>query len=118
VITGIAFGVISGTLADIALGQVPAQLAASASGVVNTITELGSVLAITITGAIFFDTLGSHPHQDTFTNATTNSLWYLAVSCAAAAIACGLLPGRRSTRLIAPAHGGALPKHHQAGTSG
>jgi len=94
-LTGIAFGIISGALADIVLGQVPARLAGSASGVVSTITELGGVVAVTVTGAIFFGTLGSHPHPQTFVHATTHSLWYLTASCAAAAIGCALLPSRR-----------------------
>ncbi len=71
-LTGIAFGTISGALADIVLGQVPARLAGPASGVVNTITQLGSVVAVTVTGAIFFGTLGNHPHPQTFVHATTN----------------------------------------------
>jgi EmrB/QacA subfamily drug resistance transporter len=95
-IVGIAFGVISGALADIVLGQIPVRLAGSASGVVNTVTEFGSVVAITVTGAIFFGALGNHPLQQTFSRATTSSLWYLAASCAAAALACALLPSRRS----------------------
>jgi len=99
-LTGIAFGIISGALADIVLGQVPARLAGSASGVVSTITQLGGVAAVTVTGAIFFGTLGSHPHPETFVHATTHSLWYLTASCAAAAIGCTLLPApARSRRL-------------------
>jgi hypothetical protein len=94
-IVGVAFGVISGALADIVLGQIPVRLAGSASGVVNTVTEFGSVVAITVTGAIFFGALGNHPLQQTFSRATTSSLWYLAASCAAAALACALLPSRR-----------------------
>ena len=99
-LTGIAFGIISGALADIVLGQVPARLAGSASGVVSTITQLGGVVAVTVTGAIFFGTLGNHPHPETFVHATTHSLWYLIASCAAAAIGCTLLPApARSRRL-------------------
>ena len=94
-LTGIAFGIISGALADIVLGQVPARLAGSASGVVSTITQLGTVVAVTVTGVIFFGILGDHPLPGTFVHATTCSLWYLAASCAAAAAGCALLPSRR-----------------------
>ncbi len=93
-ITGIAFGIISGALADTVLGQVPDDQAVSASGLVNTVTELGSVIAITITGAILFDTLSSRPEPHLFVHATTASLWYLTASCAAAALGCTLLPRR------------------------
>jgi EmrB/QacA subfamily drug resistance transporter len=89
---GIAFGIVSGTLANIVLGQVPARLAGSASGVVSTITQLGSVVAVTVTGVIFFGALGDHPLPETFVRATTHSLWYLTASCAAAAVGCTLLP--------------------------
>ena len=97
VVTGIAFGIISGALADIVLGQVPARLAGSASGVVSTITQLGSVVAVTVTGVIFFGALGARPFPDTFVHATTHSLWYLTASCAAAAVGCALLPSRPAT---------------------
>lgn len=102
-VTGIAFGIIAGALADTVLSQVPARLAGSASGVVSTVTQLGGVVAITVTGAIFFGTLADHPHQPTFTHATTSSLWYLTASCAAAAIGCALLPSTRPAAQAPPA---------------
>ncbi|MGD0068562.1 MAG: DUF1206 domain-containing protein [Streptosporangiaceae bacterium] len=85
------------------LGQVPTRLAGSASGVVSTITQLAGVAAVTVTGAIFYGTLGNHPHPETFVHATTHSLWYLTASCAAAAIGCTLLPpgSRRALRTVA-----------------
>ena len=43
-------------------------------------------------GAIFFCILGDQSCQHTLTHATSASLWYLAASCAAAAIACCVLP--------------------------
>jgi EmrB/QacA subfamily drug resistance transporter len=101
-VTGVAFGIISGALADIVLGQVPARLASSASGVVSTVTQLGSVVAVAVTGVIFFGTLGGHPLPETFVHATTRSLWYLTASCAAAAIGCALLPSRRAAAGAGP----------------
>lgn len=95
-VNGIAFGIISGTLADIVLGQVPRRLAAPASGVVNTVTELGSFVAVTVTGAIYFTALGTRPVEQAFNNAATSSLWYLAASCAAATLGCVLLPARQA----------------------
>ena len=67
----------------------------SASGVVSTVTQLGSVVAVTVTGVIFFGTLGGRPSPEAFVHATSGSLWYLSVSCAAAAVGCGFLPSRR-----------------------
>lgn len=86
---------LDGTIVEVVLGQVPVRLAGSASGVVSTITQLGSVVAVTVTGAIFFGTLGDHPLPATFVHATTHSLWYLTASCAAAAAGCTLLPAHR-----------------------
>lgn len=93
-IAGIAFGIVSGTLADLALRHVPAHLSADASGVVNTVTEFGSVLAIAVAGGIYFAVLGPRPSMHAFTHAASVALWYLAICCAAASAGAALLPSR------------------------
>lgn len=94
-VAGLAFGIVSGTLADIVLGRVPARLAAEASGLINTVIQLGSVLAIAVVGAIFFDSLSRRPDIGVFTHAATSGLCYLAASCGLATIATVFLPARR-----------------------
>jgi hypothetical protein len=85
-VAGIAFGVVAGALASIVLGHVPARLSAGASGVINTVIELGSVLAIAVAGTIFFASLGPRPGTHAFTHAASAALWYLTICCAAATV--------------------------------
>lgn len=89
---GLAFGIASGTLATIVLIRVAPERAAAASGVVNTVTQLGSVTAIAIIGAIFFNTLGNRPTITDFVHATTNGIWYLVAASAACLLLTLLLP--------------------------
>ena len=97
-VAGLAFGVVSGTLAGIVLDDLPPARAASASGAVNTVIQLGSVTAVTITGVIFFGALGQHPVVATYVHAARTGLWYLAACCAAATLASLLLPAARQPR--------------------
>jgi hypothetical protein len=60
-VAGLAFAIVSSMLADIVLGQLPAGQAASQSGVVNTVIQLGGVTAIAVIGVLFFGALGQHP---------------------------------------------------------
>ena len=94
-------GTVSGTLADIILGQLPAGQAASASGVVNTVIQLGSVTAIAVIGVLSFYALGQHPAVATYVHATRTGLWYLTACCAAATPASLLLPAKRGAVMIA-----------------
>ncbi|HEY1319855.1 MAG TPA: MFS transporter [Streptosporangiaceae bacterium] len=85
-VAGLAFGVVSGTLAGVVLGRVPRARAGAASGVVSTVVQLGSVTAIAVAGAVFFSLLGKRPDLASYVHATTGGLAYLAAACAAAAI--------------------------------
>ncbi|HEY7143147.1 MAG TPA: MFS transporter [Streptosporangiaceae bacterium] len=96
-VAGIAFGIVSGTLAGIVLGQVPARLSAGASGVINTVIEFGSVLAIATAGGIFFAVLGPRPTGSAFTHAASAALWYLTICCAATTAGSAFLPAGRGT---------------------
>jgi MFS family permease len=91
-IAGVAFGIVSGALAEVVLRHVPARLSAGASGVVNTVIEFGSVLAIAVAGGIFFAELGPRPGAPAFTHAASTALWYLTISCAAATAGAAFLP--------------------------
>jgi hypothetical protein len=94
-VASIAFGTVSGTLADVVLKDVPPRLSADASGVINTVTEFGSVLAIAAAGGIYFAVLGQRPGAPAFTHAASTALWYLALCCAASAAGAVFLPGPR-----------------------
>ena len=113
-VAGIAFGIVSGMLADLVLSHVPARLSADASGVVNTVTEFGSVLAIAVAGGIYFAGLGPHPSTHTLTHAASTGLWYLTACCAAATAGSALLPSRRPHPAdhspTAPQHSATAPR--------
>jgi MFS family permease len=94
-VAGIAFGIVSGALANVVLRDVPARLSAGAAGVINTVIEFGSVLAIAVAGGIFFAELGPRPDAPAFTHAASTALWYLAISSAAAIAGSALLPAGR-----------------------
>ena len=91
---GLAFGVVSGTLADVVLARIPREQASAASGVVSTVIQLGSVTAITVVGVIFFSLLGRELTATGFVDAVTGGLGYLALACTAAAGLSLCLPSR------------------------
>ncbi len=108
---GLAFGVVSGTLADVVLARVPRDQASAASGVVSTVIQLGSVTAIAVVGVIFFSLLGHEPTATRFIHAVTGGLGYLALACTAAAALSLGLPGI-TDRVISISDG---PSDGQAG---
>lgn len=108
-VAGIAFGVVSGALADVVLGHVPARLSAGASGVINTAIEFGSVLAIATVGGIFFAELGARPAVPAFTHAA-----YLTICCAVTTVGSAFLPAVRP-RL--GDHASAAPQRQSTGVT-
>jgi hypothetical protein len=56
-VTGIGFGLIVAPLIDLVLSGVPRNDAGSASGVLNTIQQLGIAFGIALLGTTFFDRL-------------------------------------------------------------
>lgn len=100
---GTAFGIATGTLATIALSDVPPPLAAAASGVFNTTSQIGSVAAVAIAGAIYFSTLGAHgqPTVAASTAGASQAIWYLVATSAAALVLTLALPLDRHTTQIA-----------------
>ncbi len=95
--TGLAFGIASGSLVTIVLARVASDRAASASGVVNTVTQLGSVTAIAIVGAIFFSALGNHPGVLDFVQAASDGILYLLAAAVACLVLTAALPREAAT---------------------
>jgi EmrB/QacA subfamily drug resistance transporter len=81
-VNGIGFGLIVAPLIDLVLSGVPRQHAGSASGLLNTIQQLGIALGIALLGTIFFDQLTSAFASRTataasaFTSAFDLTLWF------------------------------------------
>jgi EmrB/QacA subfamily drug resistance transporter len=96
-INGTGFGLIVAPLIDLVLGGVPQRDAGSASGLLNTIQQLGIALGIALLGTIFFDAAAVGPGQSnavaasrSFTHAFQLTLWY---DVAAMVLVLGLMFG-------------------------
>jgi EmrB/QacA subfamily drug resistance transporter len=57
VVAGLGFGLVVAPMIDLILTGVPARDAGSASGLLNTIQQLGMALGVALVGVIFFDQL-------------------------------------------------------------
>ncbi|MER6784254.1 MFS transporter [Streptomyces sp. NPDC000658] len=54
IVSGVGFGLIVAPTLDLLLGQVPGEQAGNASGLLNTVQQLGMALGVALTGAVFF----------------------------------------------------------------
>ncbi|WP_067540637.1 MFS transporter [Nocardia crassostreae] len=86
---GIGFGLIIAPLADLTLSTVPHESAGSASGLFNTVAQLGSALGIGISSLVFFGRLDA---GHTMLEAFGYSLWYVAAGFGIAIAALFALP--------------------------
>ena len=73
-VNGIGFGLIVAPLIDLVLSGVPQRDAGSASGLVNTIQQLGVAFGIALVGTIFFDHLVSS--RGNFISSFGLTLWF------------------------------------------
>lgn len=86
---GVGFGLIIAPLADLTLSTVPHESAGSASGLFNTVTQLGSAVGIGISSLVFFGRLDAgHSMPEAF----GYSLWYVAAGFAVAVALLFALP--------------------------
>ena len=89
-------GITMPSLFDFILADVPTRHAGSASGVVNTVVQIGSATGIAIVGVIFFGLVeaSAAPPAETFTAAIQQTLWFQVAAFGASAVLAFLLPGR------------------------
>ncbi|WUH94338.1 MFS transporter [Streptomyces sp. NBC_00433] len=59
IVSGVGFGLIVAPTLDLLLGQVPGEQAGNASGLLNTVQQLGMALGVALTGVIFFAQVGN-----------------------------------------------------------
>jgi MFS family permease len=97
---GIGMGITMPSLFDFILAEVPSRHAGSASGVVNTVAQIGGAAGIAIVGAIFFGLVEgmSAAPAETFTAAIERTLGYQVAAFASSALLAFLLPGRVASR--------------------
>jgi EmrB/QacA subfamily drug resistance transporter len=95
---GVAMGMVAPTLIDVTLAGVVTRDAGSASGVLNTVLQLGSAIGVALIGVIYFDVAPS----EGFVDALRDSLWFVIAVYVLSALAMLLLP-----RPAAATHGEA-----------
>ncbi|MFJ4653649.1 MFS transporter [Nocardia sp. NPDC088792] len=61
-LSGLGLGLVVAPVIDLLLGQVPAGVAGSASGLLNTAQQLGMAIGVAVSGVVFF-TLLDHRHS-------------------------------------------------------
>ena len=95
-LAGVGMGLTMPSLFDFILADVPPRHAGSASGVVNTVVQIGGAIGIAIVGVIFFGLVDASaaPPAETFTAAIGQTLWFQVAAFGAAALLAFLLPAR------------------------
>lgn len=108
ILYGAGLGMGSSSLMLMTLSGAGAADAGAASGVVNTVIQLGMAAGPATIGTVFFGTLTGGGDMKSFVDATRNSL-YLGVGLfALALVACVLLPRRRAVAAQEPVAEGQL----------
>lgn len=82
VVMGVGMGLIVAPLTDAVLSEVPREHAGSASGLINTTTQMGNALGLGLVSVVFFgvideERLAPGAMGEAFTDAFQNSLWWV-----------------------------------------
>lgn len=98
VVMGLGMGLIVAPLADAVLSEVPKEHSGSASGLFNTVQQMGNALGLALVSVIFFGSIGDRltPAQlgPAFADAFEHSLWWVAGVLAAIFLLMFALPAR------------------------
>ncbi|MCW5253752.1 MFS transporter [Streptomyces sp. SHP 1-2] len=98
VVMGIGMGLIVAPLTDAVLSEVPREHAGAASGLINTVQQMGNALGLGLVSVVFFGTIGDRPAPadigPAFVNAFQNSLGWVAAVLGAIFLLMFALPGR------------------------
>lgn len=80
VVMGLGMGLIVAPLTDAVLSEVPREHAGSASGLINTVQQMGNALGLGLVSVVFFGVMDDHLTPDTvgmaFVDAFQNALWW------------------------------------------
>lgn len=102
VVMGLGMGLIVAPLTDAVLSDVPREHAGSASGLINTVQQMGNALGLGLVSVVFFgvvdDAAATSPAavSATFTDGFQNALQWVAVVLVAIFLLMFALPKRRS----------------------
>ncbi|MEU9199941.1 MFS transporter [Streptomyces sp. NPDC048332] len=98
VVMGVGMGLIVAPLADAVLSEVPREHAGSASGLFNTVQQMGNALGLALVSVVFFGTMGDRltPPEigPAFADAFEHSLWWVAGVLAVIFVVMFALPAR------------------------
>ncbi|MHC3474331.1 MFS transporter [Streptomyces sp. 7R007] len=82
VVMGAGMGLIFAPLTDAILSEVPREHAGSASGLINTVQQMGNALGLGLVSVVFFGRIGDRLHADqvgpAFVHAFQHALWWVA----------------------------------------
>ncbi|MFF5305388.1 MFS transporter [Streptomyces sp. NPDC013161] len=103
VVMGAGMGLIFAPLTDTILSEVPREHAGSASGLINTVQQMGNALGLGLVSVVFFGSIGDRltPAQvgPAFVNAFQNALGWVAAVMGAIFLLMFALPGRAAGRV-------------------
>ncbi|MFD8236077.1 MFS transporter [Streptomyces sp. NPDC059696] len=98
VVMGVGMGLIVAPLTDAILSEVPREHAGSASGLINTVQQMGNALGLALVSVVFFGTISDHlrPEQigPAFVDAFQNALGWVAAVMGAIFLLMFALPKR------------------------
>jgi MFS family permease len=82
VVMGAGMGLIVAPLTDAVLSEVPREHAGSASGLINTVQQMGNALGLGLVSVVFFGSVGERLTRDqvgpAFVHAFQHALWWVA----------------------------------------
>jgi MFS family permease len=103
---GVGMGLSMPAMFDLILAEVPTRHAGSASGVVNTVMQVGSAVGIAVVGVVFFGLVEAaapgEPPAIILTAAIQQTLWFQVLAFATAGGLSFLLPRRAAARSVEP----------------
>ncbi|MEV5095822.1 MFS transporter [Streptomyces rochei] len=98
VVMGVGMGLIVAPLTDAVLSQVPREHAGSASGLINTVQQMGNALGLGLVSVVFFGTMSDHPAPSgvgpAYADAFQNALGWVAAVMAVIFLLMFALPKR------------------------
>jgi MFS family permease len=98
VVMGAGMGLIVAPLTDAVLSEVPREHAGSASGLINTVQQMGNALGLGLVSVVFFGEIGDRPApaqvDPAFVHAFQHALWWVAGIMGAIFLLMSALPKR------------------------
>ncbi|MFI1186988.1 MFS transporter [Streptomyces californicus] len=113
VVMGVGMGLIVAPLTDAVLSEVPKEHAGSASGLINTVQQMGTALGLGLVSVVFFGAIGDRltPAEvgPAFVDAFQHTLWWVAGVLAVIFLVMFALPARPRAHAEGEAAGAQEP---------